>query len=308
MLIVIDYEPEAPEFPDCYRQMLIQKLPGIVTEQLIAQGSKLMRHMTNQNASSGLESQQLSRQIENVVKDAVQKTLSQVDGSKEHAEGPQIPLLNIESPEEESKGSVEKENQMKSARPALLHNDLLQPPVSRAGLKLETRAQYPTPTSTAFSRSPEMQFGSAELRVGSTSPLDIDLASMFGGGHLDTPTLMHTTGGTLSEAPGASWDTLTNNTVFSGGMYTPARQNSTSTVCGPAGGQSHDLLMNLHMGTESFLFEHLAVPPQETSVQSNDSGYDSIAGLTGGSCLDSLDFDVDLWADPPFPVPEEDQA
>ncbi|KAM6532805.1 hypothetical protein FALCPG4_005855 [Fusarium falciforme] len=100
------YEPEVPEFPDYYRQMFLRKLPGNVTEQLIAPGSELMKHITtnavaNQQIStrdagrklSGgytlpsstqvLAKEQLVQQIQNAVEAAVRKTLSQVDAPKQ---------------------------------------------------------------------------------------------------------------------------------------------------------------------------------------------------------------------------------
>ncbi|KAI8686662.1 hypothetical protein NCS56_00326700 [Fusarium sp. Ph1] len=305
------YEPEVPEFPDYYRQMLIQKLPGIVTEQLRAAGPGLMRHITddvmaNQHCStSGFgsksnlsENPQLVRQIENVVEIALRKTLSEVDRSKEQPFNDfQIPRLNVESPEEESKNSIKQEKQVPLIGPTPLQDDFLLPPgIGGNGLKIETRAQYPTPTSSAFSRSPEFQFGNMERsQMGSTSPLELDLASMFGESHLDDSLLHTTEGGSIAELPSVTWDN--NDTVFSSGMYTPIRQNSNpnvSNVSGPASDQTQ-AFVNLGPRPEEYLLGSWDFPPQVTSIQSVDSGYGSIAGPPDSTALDNLDLDSWLF-------------
>ncbi|RSL82927.1 hypothetical protein CEP52_016846 [Fusarium oligoseptatum] len=301
-----DYEPEDPERPDYYRQMLIQKLPGVVTEQLTAPGSGLMRCITDivmanrYGSKSGfgskltlLENSQLVQQIENVVENAVRKTLSEVGRSKEPFNDFQIPRLNFESPEEDSKNSMGQKKQVQVVGPTPLKDDLLlHPGIGGTGVKIEPRAQYPTPTSSTFSRSPDFQFGNMErTQVGSTSPLEFDLASIIGENHLDDPLLHTTEGGPIGEIPSVTWGN--NDAVFSSGMYAPIRQNSNSNVAnvsGPANDQTQ-VFANLEQRPEDYLLGSWEFAPQVTSIQSVDSGYGSIAGPPDSAALENLDID-----------------
>ncbi|KAJ3469773.1 hypothetical protein MRS44_003893 [Fusarium solani] len=80
------YEPEVPEFPDYYRHILIEKLPGSIIEELTAIA----------NPAQISADPQLVRQVENAVKVAVRKTLLQVDGSTKSNDDFQTSHLNAE--------------------------------------------------------------------------------------------------------------------------------------------------------------------------------------------------------------------
>ncbi|KAJ3453956.1 hypothetical protein MRS44_018588 [Fusarium solani] len=312
------YEPEVPEFPDIYQQMLIQDLPRIITEQLTESGlmgPSTVNVMTKQQASTGgvgrksngernsvirapaPANQQLERQIEDVVKVAVRKFLAQVDGSNEPINDFQIPLLNVESPGDGSKGWTEEESQVQLIGLAPLQDDTLRPPapgVAKTGLGVMTRAQYPTPTSSAFIRSPED--GSMERpQMGSTSPPGLNLTSIFRDSHLDN-TFLHTTGGgSIPELPSVTWGTVSSNdTVFSGDLYTAIRQNSNPNASEPAACQNQNLFANQETRPEDYLLGSWDFAPQVTSTQSTDSGYGPIAGPPDNNGLDNLDFD-DWW-------------
>lgn len=348
--------------------MLLRKLPGNVTDELTAPGSELMKYIAtdviaNQpistrevgrklNGGHSLTgpiqvsaNQQLVEQIQSAVEAAVRKTLSQL----------KIPHLNIESPEEESKGSMEKEKQAQPIGLALPQEDIRRPPgtigadqepetpipalspkgsafkrsqeaplvvekekrarlvrpaprqdgllrvpsVAGTGRKLETRAQYPTSTSSAFSRSPEVQFGSmeqtqmAEPILGQSSPLEVDWATMSGEGPSDN-VLLHATGGSSFPELGGltnTWDKLDNSvTVFSDGMYASTGPELNLNVSGPASAQHQGIFPVLETPLENYSLEPWDFA-EVAPIQSVDSGYESIIGPSDSNGLDDLDLD-----------------
>ncbi|KAI8724142.1 hypothetical protein NCS52_00271900 [Fusarium sp. LHS14.1] len=170
------YDPEVPEIPDIYQQMLMQDLPKIVTRRLTAPESGLAEHISPNSMASrqsltspggkklngGLDlmgSTQASvveQHIQDAVKAAVKEMLSQVPGSKEANTKPQI---NVKGPEEELDEWMKKEEQVLVAKPTRRESNLLQP-LGMAGTesKFDPQALYPTPRSrsSTFSRSPEV--------------------------------------------------------------------------------------------------------------------------------------------------------
>ncbi|KAM6530146.1 hypothetical protein FALCPG4_008270 [Fusarium falciforme] len=261
------YEPEVPESPDCYRQLLIQKLTRIITKRLTAPESGLMKHitanaMTNaQNLYQGTNEAgrklnrelnltgptqvptypQLVQQIKNVVEAAVRKTLSQVDGPKEPNNELQIPAVSVESTEVESKASINEEKQVQLTQPTLQRDNLLQPP-GNAGtdLKYESRITTLSSRSSTFKCSPGVRFGDMEQSRPTEpvhtqpTPQEINWAFMFDESPLDN-VLQHTTGGNPFPEHGSFpgiWDN--NGLVLAGELYASAGPDLNLNALEPA--------------------------------------------------------------------------
>lgn len=109
-------------------------------------------------STQALVGTQLEQRIQDTVKAAVKEMLSQVPVSKEPNTGPQI---SVKGPEEESSGWMKKEEQLE--KPNLLESNMLQiPAIPGPEMKFDPRAQYPTPRSLTFSRSPEVQLAAMD--------------------------------------------------------------------------------------------------------------------------------------------------
>ncbi|KAI8680329.1 hypothetical protein NCS57_00313300 [Fusarium keratoplasticum] len=301
------YEPEVPEFPDIYQQMLIEELPEIVTRRLTALDSGLVEHikanaMANRQGSTeqdgrkpneGLDlmgstqasvGSQLEQHIQDAVKAAVKEMLSQVPVSKEPNTGPQI---NVKSPKEEPNGWMKKEEQAQFEKPTQLESNLLQlPGMVGTELKLDTQTLYPTPRSLTFSRSPEVPLAAVEQNLPNPTfleqaPQETGFYSLFNENH---------SGNVLEHIPGVSsfpeldslasntWENLgDNSTSLTVPVYTSAGPNLSLNASGPASHQSQELLSAQGPEPESF-----ALGPWEFSpapaIQSVDSGYGTIIG------------------------------
>ncbi|KAI8710798.1 hypothetical protein NCS52_01539800 [Fusarium sp. LHS14.1] len=173
------YDPEVPEIPDIYQQMLMQDLPKIVARRLTAPESGLAEHispngmasqqsLTSQagrklnggldlmSSTQALPETRLEQQIQDAVKAAVKEMLSKVAGSKEPNLKPEI---NGKDAEEELDGWMKKEDQVLVAKPTRRESNLLQPPgMAGTEFKVDPQTLYPTPRSrsSTFSRSPEV--------------------------------------------------------------------------------------------------------------------------------------------------------
>ncbi|UPK96912.1 hypothetical protein LCI18_007847 [Fusarium solani-melongenae] len=311
------YEPEVPEFPDIYQQMLIEELPEIVTRRLTALDSGLVEHikantMTNRQSSTGRKpnegldvmgttqasvGSQLEQHIQDAVKAAVKEMLSQVPMSKEPNTGPQI---NVKSPKEEPNGWMKKEEQAPFERPTLLESNLLQlPGIAGTELKLDTQTLYPTPRSLTFSRSPEVPLAAVEQTLPKPTfleqaPQETDFYSLFNENHSGN-VLEHISG--VSSFPeldslGNTWENLGDNSAgLTGPVYTSAGPNLSLNVSGPASHQTQELLSA--QGPEP---ENYALGPWDFSpapaMQSVDSGYETIiAPQTSNGIEDWGEFD-----------------
>jgi hypothetical protein len=289
--------------------MFLRKLPGNVTEQLIAPGSELMKHITtNAVASQQISArdagrklsggytlpsstqvsakEQLVQQIQNAVEAAVRKTLSQVDAPKKSNSEPPIPTLNFEDLEEDTKVPTEKGTQAQPAGPALLQDNLLQPQsIAGVGLKPE----YQTPTSSVLSLSPDPQFrGMAEpILLHPAGPTPEELEWRF---PLDETTsdslFQHTARESAIPEPGRLANIWDNSlTIPSGGIYASTSPGLNLPVSGPAIVQNQGPFSVPEAQLENFQLDSWDFEP----IRSADSGYESIVGPSDSNGLENLD-------------------
>ncbi|RSL93847.1 hypothetical protein CDV31_014545 [Fusarium ambrosium] len=312
------YEPEVPEFPDIYQQMLIKDLPEIVTRRLTAPESGLVEHITanamaNRHSSTreadrkpigGLDlmgstqvlvGKQLKQRIQDTVEAAVKEMLSRVDGQKEPS--PEL-KINVESPDEDLSTWMKTEEYVQPARPTRPQSNLLQLPViGGTDTKLDPRAQYPTPTSSAFDRSPEVPLAAmAEPSFLQPVLQGENFHPLFNENHPGNELEGMTGGGSFPELENlisSNWENLSSTgSIPAVPMYTSAGPSLSLNVSGPTSAslQNHEFLSAQETEQESF-----ALGPWEFSpapaIHSVDSGYETIPCPSTSNAFGEWDVD-----------------